>query len=519
VLMRIPFDNESTHLITKKQLKSEHSSTGCLAIMKIFKIFTPFIAGILASCQLGFAQNTGIIDLGTKRELFVDQYLIDKMDGVSLALHTPRDEGPVFYFDKPWEGPFSGYATIIKTGDFFRAYYRGLSIAAGDESETQVTCVSDSKDGIHWTKPELGLYKIGSSTKNNVVLAGDAFTNHNFTPFLDTNPKADPAGKFKGIGGSHKSGLFFYASPDGLKWTKVVKDAVFKEGVFDSQNVAFWSESEQQYVLYFRTWSEGGFTAFKGKRTVSRTSSRDFLHWDKPAAMTFSGTAQEDLYTHQTSPYFRAPHIYLAIGARFMPGRKVVSDEQAKILNVNPSYYKDCSDAILMSTRGGTNYDRTFMESYIRPGIGLKNWVSRSNYPALNVVQTGPDEMSVYVNQDYAQPTAHLHRYSLRLDGFSSISAPYSGGTVTTRYFKFSGKQLYLNYATSAPGEIRVELQDENGQPIPGYDFESAELIIGNETNRMVRWQGQTDLSSLLGKIIRLKIQMKDANLYSLQFQ
>jgi hypothetical protein len=491
---------------------------GGYQIMKLSRLLFTFTLGLLTNFHL-LAQHTQVVDLGSKRELFVDHFLIDKMDGVSLSLHMPRDEGPVFYFDKSWEGPFSGYATVIRVGNIFRAYYRGLSIAAGDESETQVTCIAESKDGIHWTKPEVDLFEVEGSTKNNVVLAGDVFTNHNFTPFLDTNPKADPSAKFKAIGGSHKSGLFFYASPDGVKWTKVVKDAVFKEGVFDSQNVAFWSESEQQYVLYFRTWSEGGFHAFKGKRSVSRTTSKDFLHWEKPVAMTFGGTPQEDLYTHQTSPYFRAPHIYLAIGARFMAGRKVVSDEQAKILNVNPNYYKDCSDAILMTSRGGTNYDRTFMESFIRPGIGLKNWVSRSNYPALNVVQTGPDEMSVYVNQDYAQQTAHLHRYSLRLDGFSSVLAPYKGGSMTTRYFRFSGKQLYINYATSAPGEIRFELQDDKGKPLPGFNFENAELMIGNETNAPVRWKGQTDVSSLAGKVVRLKVQMKDANLYSLQFQ
>ena len=343
--------------------------------MKSYRLIVIVLLILLANPWISSAQPANVIDLGTRRELFVDKFLIDKMDGLSLSLHTPRDEGAVFYFDKAWEGPFSGYATIIKTGDVFRAYYRGLAIAAGDESETQVTCIAESKDGVSWVKPELGLYQVAGNSKNNVVLAGDPFANHNFSPFIDTNPKADPAQKYKAIGGSHKSGLFFYASPDGIRWTKVQKESVFKEGVFDSQNVAFWSESEQQYVLYFRTWSEGGFTQFKGKRSVSRTTSKDFVHWEKPVAMTFGNTPQEDLYTHQTSPYFRAPHIYLAIGARFMPDRKVVSDDQAKILNVNPSYYKDCSDAILMTSRGGTNYDRTFMESCIRPGIGLKKWV------------------------------------------------------------------------------------------------------------------------------------------------
>lgn len=460
-----------------------------------------------------------VIDLANRRELFIDHYLIDQMEGVSLTLHTPRDEGAVFAFDKAWEGPFCGYATMIKVGDTFRAYYRGMNQAGNDESDSQVTCVAESKDGIHWVKPELGLYEVGGSKKNNVVLAGDRFANHNFSPFLDTNPQAAPAQKYKAIGGSYKSGLFYYASPDGLRWTKVQQEPVFTEGVFDSQNVAFWSASEQRYVLYFRTWSEGGFRGFKGKRSVSRTTSKDFIHWEKPVAMSFGDTPFEDLYTQQTSPYFRAPHIYLAIGARFMPGRVVVSDEQAKVLNVNPKYYKDCSDAILMSSRGGSSYDRTFMESFIRPGIGLKNWVSRSNYPALNVVQTGPEEMSIYVNQDYAQPTAHLHRYSLRLDGFSSLAAPYRGGKVITKAFRFSGKDLFLNYATSAPGEIRIEIQDEKGKAIAGYTQADFETVIGNEISRKVALKSGADLAALAGKTIRLKIEMKDANLYSLWFE
>jgi hypothetical protein len=235
--------------------------------------------------------------------------------------------------------------------------------------------------------------------------------------------------------------------------------------------------------------------------------------------MTFGDTPLEHLYTQQTSPYFRAPHIYIAIGGRLMPGRQVLTEEQAKALNVNPGYFKDCSDAYLMTTRGGCIYDRTFMEAFIRPGIGLDNWVSRSNYPALNVVQTGPKEMSVYVNQDYAQPTAHLHRYSLRLDGFTSISAPYTGGELLTKPFTFSGRELEINYSTSAAGEIRFEIQDETGQPVPGFTMEDSQTIIGNEISRVVLWKGNGDLHSLASKAIRLRIRMKDADLFSIRFQ
>jgi hypothetical protein len=234
--------------------------------------------------------------------------------------------------------------------------------------------------------------------------------------------------------------------------------------------------------------------------------------------MGFGDTPYEHLYTQQTSPYFRAPHIYLAIGARFMPNRKVVSDQEAELLGVNPKYYNDCSDVVLMSSRGGFAYERQFMESLIRPGIGLQNWVSRSNYPALNVVQTGPDEMSIYVNQDYAQPTAHLRRYSLRLDGFASLSAGYEGGELLTKPFVFEGKTLEFNYATSAAGEVRVALLDEEGAEIPGFSMKESQELIGNELARKVNWNGSTDVTSLSGKVVRMRIALKDADVYAFRF-
>jgi len=231
----------------------------------------------------------------------------------------------------------------------------------------------------------------------------------------------------------------------------------------------------------------------------------------------------EHLYTNQTHPYFRAPHIYVAIAARFMPGRQVLTDAQAAAIGVHPKYFKDTSDAVFMTTRPGVPgrsgiYDRTFLEGFIRGGIGAQNWVSRTNYPALNVVSTGPSEMSVYVNQDYAQPTAHLRRYSMRLDGFSSIAAGYAGGEMTTRPLTFSGSRLTINFATSAAGGIRIELQDGDGKAIPGFALGDCREQIGNEIGRHVAWKGGDDVSALAGKAIRMRVALKDADLFSFRF-
>ncbi|GAA4432399.1 hypothetical protein GCM10023091_04410 [Ravibacter arvi] len=485
--------------------------------MKAPSRFTWFYLAVVlwpAGLSFSVAQNEPV-RIGNQRELFVDSYLIEKADHVRLTLHHPRAEGEVLRFDSPWEGAFCGYGTVIKDGPLFRMYYRGVPVAGKDGNPNEVTCYAESGDGKNWVKPNLGLYELNGSKQNNVVLAAAAPATHNFSPFLDTNPKAPANARYKAVGGTDASGLLAYRSADGIHWEKIGDGPVIRDGMFDSQNVVFWSESEQQYVCYFRTWSDGGY---KGFRSVSRATSKDFVSWSTTAPMTFGNTPLEHLYTQQTSAYYRAPQIYVAIGARFMPDRQVVSESQAAALNVNPKYYKDCSDAIFMTSRGSNVYDRTFMESFIRPGVGLRNWVSRSNYPLLNVVETGPEEMSVYVNEDYAQPTAHIKRYSMRIDGFASLEAGYNGGTVLTKPFVFSGTELEINYSTSAAGAIRIAVLGADGKPVSGFGLQDCQPVIGNEIRRIVNWGGKRDVSALAGKTVRLKIEMKDANLYSMKF-
>ena len=386
-----------------------------------------------------------VIKLSNRREIFVDHYLIDQLHNATIMMHKPIDRGVVFKFDEPWEGPFSTYITVIKDDSLYRTYYRGNRKGSHDGTNYEVTCYAESKDGINWDKPHLKLFERNGTYNNNIVLADEAPVNHNFCPFIDLNPEALSLQKYKALGGTGKQGLIPYVSSDGIHWKRMHDSAVITDGGFDSQNVAFWSETEDCYVCYFRIKNNG-------YRSVGRATSKDFIHWSETEKMTFGNTPWEHMYIQQTSPYFRAPHIYVAIGARFMSGRQILTEEQAKKLGVDPAYFKDC-----MTSRGGNEYDRTFMESFIRPGIGLNNWVSRTNYPALNVVQTSPTEMSIYVGEDYAQSTAHLHRYSLRLDGFTSLSTPYKGGEITTKLFTFSGNELEINYSTSAAGEIKIE--------------------------------------------------------------
>ena len=160
---------------------------------------------VISLLQLAHAAIEPSLDIGSRRELFVDRYLIDTLNGAVLKLHEPRDEGPVFQFDKPWEGPFCGYCTVIQDKQRFLLYYRGLPQAGGDGSPLETTCVAESPDGIRWTRPALGLFEVQGTRENNVVLAQAAPVTHNFSPFLDTRPDVEAAHRFKALGGTESA--------------------------------------------------------------------------------------------------------------------------------------------------------------------------------------------------------------------------------------------------------------------------------------------------------------------------
>ena len=456
------------------------------------------------------------VALGSRLELFTDDLLIGKLDGCSLKLHEPHPADVALRFDAPWEGAFSAYVTVLHDGGRFRCYYRGNPVDGPDGSETEVTCYAESSDGIHFTKPALGLFEVHGTRSNNVVLAGQAPFSHNFAPFLDARPGVPAAERFKALAGTSERGLFGFVSGDGLRWRKLRETPLITKGAFDSQNVAFWSASEQCYALYLRTWTGGDFAGF---RTISRATSTDFLDWSAPVQMSFGDAPREHLYTSQTHPYFRAPHIYVATPMRFMPGRKALTAGQARTLGVDPGYASDTAETVFMTTRGGDRYTRAFMEGFIRPGPDLGNWASRAGLSALGIVPTGPAEMSLYKQAHYAQPSGQLVRHTLRTDGFVSVNAPFAGGECVTKPLTFTGRGLVVNFSAGAAGGLRVELQDAAGKALPGFALADAVEQIGDEIERLVTWKRGPDLSELKGRPVRLRFVMKDADLYSLRFR
>lgn len=495
------------------------------------------------------------IDLGSRRELFVDDFLIEQLEGVQLRLREPRSGGvAIRYDDGNADYRFSFYTTVFKDGPLYRMYYRGHDPSMPGEAATRAagrTCYAESADGTHWIKRDLGRLPIfnGSRDHNIVMPFGEAFT-----PFIDTRPGVPPTERYKAvmevpserfkpymkrlgadaIGFESDTilsahGLLGYVSANAIEWRLIREEPIAARdpdlfNQYDGSNAVFWSEAERKYVMYQRH-AVGGELGDGGIRATARSTSTDFVHWSKPIPMTYSDTGthrpEHHLYVNNTQPYFRAPHIYIALQARIMMDRQALTDAQARTVFPDPAGggVEHVSDTVLLTTRpGSTQYDFRFKESFVRPGIGFSHWTSRTNYAALGIVPTSEKEMSFYVQRNYAQKHAFLERMVLRLDGFASASAPYEGGALLTKTFTFAGKALEINYATSAAGGIRVAIVHADGQPIEGFSLNQCPEIIGDEIARTVAWDQGTDVSSLSGKPVRLQFWMHDADLFSFRF-
>jgi hypothetical protein len=127
--------------------------------------------------------------------------------------------------------------------------------------------------------------------------------------------------------------------------------------------------------------------------------------------------------------------------------------------------------------------------------------------------------MSLYVNRNYAQESWHVRRYVLRIDGFASLNASHTGGQMLTKPLVFSGKALEINFATSAFGGIRIEIQDAQSNPIPGFTSDECPEIVGDRIEHVVFWNQGPDVSSFAGLTVRLRVELRDADIYSLRFR
>ena len=481
-------------------------------------------------------QNQQVLAISSRRELMVDDYLIESIRGAARQrLHHPVRREIAVVHDAPWEGNGGGYHTVFYDPDYketgrYRMYYHAWHIPSdGRQDHPLYIGYCESKDGIHWEKPALGLVEFNGSTANNIVMATiNGRECHDFSVFKDTNPDVQQGAQYKAVGrGQNPTGLYAFKSSDGIHWTAYNDSKPVMTGhPFDTQNLAFWDPNIGKYRSYIRDFDNG-------RRDIMMATSDDFVHWTKRQFLKYPDSPAEQLYTNQIKPYYRAPHLLIGFPARYVDrgwtdatSRLPSLDLRQQRAKTHPRYGSAVTDGLFMTSRDGLSF-RRWNEAFIRPGLRTKhNWAYGDNYIAWHVVETNsaeddsPRELSLYASESYFTGAfSRLRRYTLRLDGFASVFAPRAGGQFVTRPFTFSGQQLNINFSTSAAGSIRVELQRADGQPIDGYTLADCGEIFGDATDYTVRWAKGTQVGALAGQPVRLRLDLREADLYALQFR
>jgi len=491
------------------------------------------------------------LEIGSRRELFIDETMVASSTGrVERRLHSPVPREIVLRHDAPWEGTGSGYHSVFRDGDRYRMYYKAFNIQVvpgqivSERTPHRFTCYAESTDGIHWVKPDLGLVEFEGSRANNIVVATgrhgqlDVDAAHPAV-FRDDNPAAPAAARYKGLFRSDGAlGLVAMQSPDGLQWSPLGEGPLITDGAFDSQNLAFWDAAHRCYRAYWRCFAGGrigpGVWQPEGPRGIRTASSPDFVRWGPAQDLTYTGAPPaEELYVNQIKPYHRAPHLLIGLPVRYVerpwgPSLRALPDREHRELRFSAQrrYGEALTETLLMCSRDGVTFTR-WPEAFLRPGPERTGtWNYGHQYAAWHLVETAsdlgaeaPPELSLYAVEHYwLGRGSALRRYTLRLDGFVSLHAPMAGGEAVTPPLTYSGRELRLNFATSAAGEVRVELQDAAGAALPGFALSDCDPVFGDAVDRPVTWRAGPSVAALAGRPVRLRFSLRDADVFAFRF-
>lgn len=489
------------------------------------------------------------INIGNRRQVFIDNKFMNVSKGVELMVHQPQKTGEfTIKPEHPWEsGGIGPYSSVLKIDNTYHMWYHSMSTTQWDTGHgCGAICYARSSDGINWVKPALGLIEYEGSRENNIVIghgaAGKTIGQDGGMVFYD--PKAPDNQRFKLILGR----VDLYSSPDGIKWELTYPsvlsfkpDSLIKHHL-DSQNIIFWDESINKYVAFGRKNTNKGRSIFRGE---SETLDKFPIINDLPIVLTpdsldlkYGDIHLVDYYMSAAIKYPWADNAYYMFPTAYF---HYIPDYISEFKNGFPRNAGPLHTQFAASTDGKIwhRYDR---KPFINLGMkGEFDWASTRTFygivPALN-----DREMYMYyrasdwlhgwdrdernknlmaeVDLGANENIAVISRVIIRRDGFVSVHGAYTGGEFITPQLKFTGNQLLLNVNTSATGIVRVEILDANGVPIDGYSMEDCDRIhTTNEINRVVSWKGKSDVSILSDKPVCLRFEIRDADLFAFQFK
>lgn len=456
------------------------------------------------------------------RILFLDPSSITSSQDITLRVNPPRREGIEFPERRAWEPMRGLYLSVIEDAGRIRMWYGARS--ATDE-EAKHLCYAESTDGERWRTPELGLESFEESTQNNLI----GMANMEGGLFLDL--KAPSATRYRGVWNVFGEGLFLHTSPDGLRWRRAEEPLLRFE--FDTQNTVFFDTRIGRYVGYVRAWVDGPKSA--RRRKVARWEAESLDHpfpviplkkhpnparlphltEELPIVMECDEAREpdSDVYTNAVIPHPLDTTYYLAFPAIYT---HFPEPEDGPYQNDGR-----CVTHFAGSTDGVTwhRYDRT---PYAPPDDG-----EQMLYMGRGLIVRGDE----YWQYGVAYRTSHgnaprrikegdgtIVRFVQRRDRFVAANVGDEDGEFTTRLVRFAGGPISLN-ADAASGFVRVEIQDAQGRPIPGFELDNCEPISRDDTRAQLTWRNGQAEKALKDKYIRFLIRGRQSRVFGISFE
>jgi len=427
--------------------------------------------------------------------------------------HRPvKDPEPVIVPDRPWEeSSFLGivgnsvvYDEALRQYRMYYVIYQMIGL-----SERQHYAVAFSDDGLHWEKPSLGIADFKGSSENNLLsdyesprYAEGLFFYNN----IMVDPRdPDPARRYKALGFllNHRTGArgtLIAFSPDGLRFTDAPESPVLPNG--DTNTLLGWDDRIRKYVAYPRT--DGPTSA----RDIGYSTSEDFIHWTPAQTVIEPIPGDPPHYEIYGMPVVKYEGLYLGFPWAFIADGLEPLDTQLAV------------------SRDGIKWERDPRAPMFIPR-GPAGTLDDSYAITANPIVVGDEIIFYYMACGFPHGYAFtnerkfegvISRARLRLDGFASLSCHAdSGGYVTTRPVRFLGRALEVN-CDCPRGWLRVELQTEDGTPIPGYTEADCDAVSADKVRHRVTWRGKDDVSSLAVQPIRVRITVGDGEVYSFGF-
>ena len=480
------------------------------------------------------ARNGSIIDIGSTKQLFLDEYLIESLEDTRFVLNYAEKatDNPVIPRDRPWEGNYNHYATVFYDQDQqkFRMWYSTSNwtpVPGGTPKGTDPRiCYATSEDGYHWEKPSLGLVEFNGSKDNNIV-GEDNWLGFKGGIVFDAR-EPDPSRRYKALvqtvegelsTDTGRKGMQFhlYYSGDAFNWTAYPDNPIIdwgnRGGRWGPTSVMGWDPFHQVYVAHMEICAHQRCPI--GKRFIGRAESPDMIHWS--AAVPAILPDSEDF---PDTEFYSMP-------AFFYEGFTIGMLWNFRTTNTTilPQF---------VFSRDGIHYDRRYRGPFIPAGPG-EAFDSVSIY-ALRPIVYGDKIFFYYGGVNWRSPEqleimGEERAYGaiglavLPLDGFVSLDgAKLRFSEVVTRAFTFAGKELRLNMRAAFqrwgahPAEVRVEILGTDYKPISGYGFDDCDPLTETGISHRVTWKGKSDVGELAGEPVKIKIYFKNAKLFSFQF-